>query len=63
MVFIKDQNESRDCHYQAHVWLSNHSHQCGCFAIKSAAERWAYALQKQIVTRDLFKVIHKTLES
>ncbi|ATX81699.1 hypothetical protein Ga0123462_0829 [Mariprofundus ferrinatatus] len=60
MVFIKDQQENKDCHYQAHVWFSNHSHQCGCFGTKKAAEQWAYWLQKKIVTGDLFKATRGT---
>jgi len=62
MVFIKNQKENSNCQYQAHVWMENHSHQCGCFAIKAAAERWANWLQREIVTKDLFKVTHKGLD-
>ena len=60
MVFIKEQKESRNCYYQAHVWFGKkHSHQCGCFVLKEAAEKWAYWLEKRILTDDLFKAIHK----
>ena len=62
MLFVREQQESRDCLYQAHVWFSNHSHQCGCFTTRKAAERWAEWLQKSIVTRDLFKAIHTRVE-
>ncbi len=62
MVFIRDQKENSDCHYEAHVWLDNHSRQCGCFAVKADAEKWAYWLQKRIVTGDLFRAIHKRVE-
>lgn len=62
MLYIKDQKKSHDCHYQAHVWFRNHSHQCGCFSHRKAAEQWAHWLQKKIVTEDLFRALHKREE-
>ncbi|NWF37254.1 hypothetical protein [Mariprofundus sp. KV] len=58
MLFVREQKENRSCLYQAHVWFTEHSHQCGCFTTLKAAEHWANWLQKEIVTRDLFKAIH-----
>jgi len=59
MLFVREQQENKNCLYQAHVWFNKHSHQCGCFTTRKAAEHWANWLQKVIVTRDLFKAIHK----
>jgi len=60
MVFIKEQKENHNCYYKAHVWFhKNHSIQCGCFTMKEAAEKWAYWLEKRILTDDLFKATHK----
>jgi len=58
MVLIKEQKERRSCYYQAHVWLMKHSHQCGCFMTKKAAEKWAFWLEKRIVTDDIFRAKH-----
>ncbi|OIO70599.1 MAG: hypothetical protein AUJ57_08300 [Zetaproteobacteria bacterium CG1_02_53_45] len=60
MVFIRDQKDNSDCHYQAHVWFSNHSFQCGCFDNKKAAEKWANWLQKRIVTADMIKQMYRS---
>jgi len=59
MVFIRDQKENSDCHFQANVWFRNHSLQCGCFDSKKAAEKWAYWLQKRIVTEDMIKQMYR----
>lgn len=59
MLYIRNQEQSHDCRYQAHVWFSNHSHQCGCFALRESAEKWAHWLEKKIVTEDLFRAIHR----
>lgn len=58
MLFIREQLESLNCHYQAHVWFTRRSHQCGCFATRKTAKHWADWLQQEIVTRDLFKVLY-----
>ncbi|GAV19272.1 hypothetical protein MMIC_P0205 [Mariprofundus micogutta] len=59
MKYIRDQIANEDCRYEAHVWFNNHSHQCGCFGNKKAAEHWADWLQKKIVTQDLIMGIFR----
>ena len=59
MMYIKDQKNSCDCLFQAHVWFRNHSHQFACFRDKAAAESWANWLQKKIVTDDMIKAMHR----
>jgi len=59
MKFIKDQKDSCDCLFQAHVWFSNRSHQFACFNDKKAAESWANWLQKRIVTEEMIKAMYR----
>jgi len=62
MMFIKDQKNNSRCYYQAHVWFDKHSHQCGCFAVRAAAEQWAQWLHRRMATDDLLKGVRKKAE-
>jgi len=60
MVHIDEQQDKPNCLFQAHVWFSNHSHQCGCFATIAAARRWAGRLHDRIIAIDTVKAMRRT---